>query len=56
MRKDLETAGSIAAQTGVPAELLQLCRETWTEALSEFGPKADNTEIHRFLKNRPVTV
>jgi 3-hydroxyisobutyrate dehydrogenase len=56
MRKDLETAGSIAQQTGVPAEMLQLCRETWTEALSELGPKADNTEIHRFLKNRPVTV
>jgi len=56
MRKDLETAGGIAAQTGVPAEMLQLCRETWTEAMAEFGPKADNTEIHRFIKNRPVMV
>ncbi|WP_424812821.1 NAD(P)-dependent oxidoreductase [Roseococcus sp. YIM B11640] len=56
MRKDLETAGSISRDTGVPAELLQLCRETWTEAMAELGPKADNTEIHRFLKSRPVTV
>lgn len=56
MRKDLETAGSIAEQTGLPAEMLQLCRETWTEAMSAFGPKADNTEIHRFLKERPVQV
>lgn len=56
MRKDLETAGSIAQQTGVPAAMLQLCRETWSEALAEFGPKADNTEIHRFLTSRPVSV
>jgi len=56
MRKDLETAGSISEQTGVPAGMLQLCRDLWTEALSEYGPKVDNTEIHRFLKTRPVTV
>jgi 3-hydroxyisobutyrate dehydrogenase len=56
MRKDLETAGSISEQTGVAAEMLQLCRAIWAEALSEYGPKADNTEIHRFLKSRPVTV
>ncbi|WP_206020826.1 NAD(P)-dependent oxidoreductase [Roseococcus sp. SYP-B2431] len=56
MRKDLETAGSISEQTGVAADMLQLCRGVWTEALSEYGPKVDNTEIHRFIKSRPVTV
>ncbi|WP_421988503.1 NAD(P)-dependent oxidoreductase [Roseococcus sp.] len=56
MRKDLETAGGISEATGVPAEMLQLCRSIWTEAMGEFGPKVDNTEIHRFLLTRPVTV
>ncbi|MCK8782828.1 NAD(P)-dependent oxidoreductase [Roseomonas sp. NAR14] len=49
MRKDLETAGAIAAETGVRAESLALCREVWTRALAAIGPGADNTEIHRFL-------
>jgi 3-hydroxyisobutyrate dehydrogenase len=56
MRKDLETAGSISEQTGVAADMLQLCRGLWAEAMAEYGPKVDNTEIHRFIKNRPVTV
>jgi len=50
MRKDLETAGAIAAETGVDAKSLALCRALWTEAVAALGPKADNTEIHRFLK------
>ena len=50
MRKDLETAGSIAAETGVEAKSLALCRALWTEAVAALGPKADNTEIHRFIK------
>ncbi|MBR0656721.1 NAD(P)-dependent oxidoreductase [Plastoroseomonas arctica] len=49
MRKDLETAGAIAAETGVSAEALALCRTLWDGALGELGPKADNTEIHRIL-------
>lgn len=49
MRKDLETAGSIAAETGFDAKSLALCRQLWTEAMAELGPKADNTEIHRYL-------
>jgi 3-hydroxyisobutyrate dehydrogenase len=49
MRKDLETAGAIAADTGVDAKSLALCRALWTEAVAALGPKADNTEIHRFL-------
>lgn len=49
MRKDLETAGAIAAETGVDAEALALCRRVWDAALGELGPKADNTELHRYL-------
>lgn len=49
MRKDLETAGGIAASTGVDAPLLALLRARWSAALGELGPRADNTEIHRFI-------
>lgn len=49
MRKDLETAGSIAEQTGFPAGMLALCRERWTAAMAALGPRVDNTEIHRFI-------
>lgn len=49
MRKDLETAGSIAESTGVAAPSLALCRALWTEAVGMLGPGVDNTEIHRFL-------
>ncbi len=49
MRKDLDTAGSIAEQTGFPASMLALCRERWAEAVAALGPKVDNTEIHRFI-------
>ncbi|MCO6418496.1 NAD(P)-dependent oxidoreductase [Siccirubricoccus sp. KC 17139] len=52
MRKDLETAGSIAEETGVQAAALALCRGLWNEAVAALGPKADNTEIHRFLGDR----
>ncbi len=49
MRKDLETAGGIAATTGADAPLLALLRARWSAALGELGPRADNTEIHRFI-------
>ena len=52
MRKDLETAGSIADSTGTPRALLDLCRAEWAEAVAAEGPKADNTAIHRHLKLR----
>ena len=52
MRKDLETAGAIAAETGVDAQALALCRTLWNGALAELGPRADNTEIHRILAGR----
>ncbi len=53
MRKDLETAGAIAAETGFDAKQLALCRALWAEAVAALGPKADNTEIHRFLGAGP---
>ena len=49
MRKDLETAGAIAEETGFDARALALCRARWAEAMAALGPRADNTEIHRFL-------
>jgi 3-hydroxyisobutyrate dehydrogenase len=52
MRKDLETAGGIAAGAGVGSPSLALCRALWTEAVERLGPKVDNTEIHRFLNER----
>lgn len=49
MAKDLETAGAIAAESDYPAETLALCRSIWQRAVAELGPRADNTEVHRFL-------
>ncbi|MBK1661707.1 NAD(P)-dependent oxidoreductase [Paracraurococcus ruber] len=49
MRKDLETAGTIAAETGFDARALELCRSLWADAVAALGPKADNTEIHKVL-------
>jgi 3-hydroxyisobutyrate dehydrogenase len=54
MRKDLDTAGSIAAETGFPAGMLALCRERWAEAVAALGPTVDNTEIHRFIGAAPT--
>ncbi len=52
MRKDLETAGAIAAETGFDAPGLSLCRGLWAEAVASLGPRVDNLEIHRFLGQR----
>jgi 3-hydroxyisobutyrate dehydrogenase len=52
MRKDLETAGSIAAETGFDAPGLALCRALWAQAVERLGPRVDNLEIHRFLGQR----
>jgi 3-hydroxyisobutyrate dehydrogenase len=49
MRKDLETAGAIAEETGEQARALALLRSLWGEAVEALGPRADNTEIHRYL-------
>lgn len=50
MRKDLETAGSIAEGQGADAALLALCRARWNEAMAARGPRVDNTEMHLHLK------
>ena len=52
MRKDLETAGAIAEETGFDAPSLGLCRTLWTQAVARLGPRVDNLEIHRFLGGR----
>jgi hypothetical protein len=52
MRKDLETAGVVAAETGFDAPGLSLCRGLWSEAVQRLGPRVDNLEIHRFLRDR----
>jgi 3-hydroxyisobutyrate dehydrogenase len=49
MRKDLETAGGIAAETGFDAAALATCRARWSAALEALGPQVDNTAMHRFL-------
>ncbi len=48
MAKDLETAGALAAETGVDAATLEACRVAWRRAVEVLGPDADNTEIHKF--------
>ena len=52
MRKDLETAGAIAAEVHSNEAGLELCRRLWSEAVTALGPAADNTEMHRWL-DRP---
>jgi 3-hydroxyisobutyrate dehydrogenase len=49
MAKDLETAGSLAEETGVNAASLAVCREAWRHALELLGPDADTTEIHKTI-------
>ena len=49
MRKDLATAGAIAAETGENARSLALLQSLWNDAVAALGPRADNTEIHRYL-------
>lgn len=54
MRKDLETAGTIAEDTGFDAKLLNMLREEWTGAVGMLGGKVDNTELHKFVATRPL--
>jgi 3-hydroxyisobutyrate dehydrogenase len=49
MRKDLATAAAIAAETGEDAQGLATALALWNQAVAALGPRADNTEIHRFL-------
>lgn len=49
MAKDIETAASVALETGVEAPSLATCQAVWRRALEVLGPDVDNTEIHRFI-------
>jgi len=53
MRKDLETAGAIAEETGFDAQSLAVCRARWTAAMAALGARVDTTEIHRFIGRTP---
>ncbi len=55
MAKDLGTAQSLQALTGVQAEQLALCADLWRQALAQLPGDVDNTEIHRFLAQRTPT-
>ncbi|MFJ1299374.1 NAD(P)-dependent oxidoreductase [Pseudomonadota bacterium AL_CKDN230030165-1A_HGKHYDSX7] len=52
MAKDLGTADSLQALTGVQAEQLALCTRLWREAREQLPATADNTEIYRYLRER----
>jgi 3-hydroxyisobutyrate dehydrogenase len=52
MRKDLETAGSIAEDTQFDGKLLELLRSEWKGGVDMLGGKVDNCEIHKFVGER----
>lgn len=52
--KDLATAASLQNLSEFDAPQLQLCAELWSKAAAVLDPGADNTEIHKFLLQRPV--
>lgn len=47
--EDLETAASLAEQTGVAARALQACRSAWHDVPAAVDPDAGNTKIHRAI-------
>jgi hypothetical protein len=47
--RDLETAATMAAETGVRSESLAACLGVWRRALDVLGPDADEAEIHRVI-------
>jgi 3-hydroxyisobutyrate dehydrogenase len=49
MAKDLETAGTLAEETGVNAASLAVCRAAWRNALDVLGPDADTTAIFKTI-------
>src|SRR5579872_104389 len=50
MAKDLRLALELARATGAPARLLAECTRLWSDAESELGFRADNTEIVKYLE------
>lgn len=49
MAKDIQTADKLAHQIGVTAPLADEITAMWNAALAQLGPKADHTEIGRYL-------
>lgn len=49
MAKDIQTADELAHQIGVKAPLADEITAMWNNALKQLGPKADHTEIGRYL-------
>lgn len=49
MEKDLRVARSLQETTGLCAPELELCASIWRGALTELGPRADNTEVYRHV-------
>lgn len=49
MEKDLRVARSLQEATGLQAPELELCATIWRNALTELGPRADNTEVYRHV-------
>jgi len=47
--KDLATAAGLQALAGVEAPQLSLCASLWQQAAGALDPRADNTEIIRYL-------
>ncbi len=52
MAKDLATANSLQALTGVHTTQLSLCSQMWAEAVTRLPAGVDNTEIYRFLETQ----
>jgi 3-hydroxyisobutyrate dehydrogenase len=52
MAKDLRLALELARATQAPASLLAACTRLWSDAESELGFRADNTEIVKYLETR----
>lgn len=50
MAKDLDTAQSLQALTGLEARQLSLCAGLWKAALAHLPAGSDNTAIHRYLE------
>lgn len=51
--KDLATAARMRVRADLAAPQLDLCAQIWTEARDHLAEDADNTEIHRFVLERP---
>jgi 3-hydroxyisobutyrate dehydrogenase len=51
MAKDVRLALDLARANGAPHELLQAVADTWNRAEQQLGPRADHTEIVKFLES-----